>query len=224
MVRLIVLNDNEPGPGLLNEWGWSLYVETRKDRILFDANSNYRVLEHNSRILGINLGSINYGVLSHWHKDHYGGFSIFTNIKKLKVYAPPGPTYKLERLGLDVEVVREMVELDDGIVVLPPLNANGIQEISMSIPSDRGRILVVGCSHPGIDKIAEEHLALLGEKPFLVIGGFHGPSTRVLDRLAMLVEGPICAAHCSGDDAKNYIRLKYKDKSCNVRTGSILSV
>ena len=227
MVRLVVLNDNTSGPGLLNEWGWSIYIETQKYKLLFDADSDYRIIEYNSSKLGVDLRSLDYGILSHWHSDHYGGFSVFARIdKRLTVYTPPGPTRKLERLGLEVRVVTDKVVLGDGVVILPPIKSGfaGVREISASIPSRTGRILVVGCSHPGVDNIAEMHVRLLGERPYMVIGGFHRPSRGTIDRLASIVEGPICAAHCSGDEAKSYIASKYKSKACSIKTGSVIQV
>ena len=226
MVRLVVLNDNEPGPGLLNEWGWSLYIDG-PSTILFDADTDYRVIEYNASQLGVDLSRLDYAVLSHWHRDHYGGFPAVARMKpKLRVYAPPGPSFRLERLGLQVVTVKSALILEGGVVILPPLYAENVDlyEIALSIPSRRGRILVVGCSHPGVDKLAEQHLQVIGEEPYMVIGGFHSPPRRVLDRLAGLVRGPICAAHCSGDEAKEYIAREYREKACNVRTGSVIEV
>ena len=226
MVRLVVLNDNEPGPGLLNEWGWSLYVEGPSS-LLFDANTDYHVIEYNAERLGVDPTGLDYAILSHWHRDHYGGFPAVARAKPgLTVYAPPGPSFRLERLGLRVVTVRDPLVLDDGVIILPPLYAEnvGLYELAASIPSARGRILVVGCSHPGVDRLAALHLEVVGEKPYMVIGGFHAPPKTVLDRLAGLVEGPICAAHCSGDEAKEYIARVYREKACSVRTGSVIEV
>ncbi len=227
MTRLVVLNDNEPSPGLRNEWGWSLYIEHDGVRVLFDANTDYRVIEFNSRALGVDLSRLDYAVLSHWHRDHYGGFpAVSAAAPGLRVYAPPGPAPRLERLGLEVVVLREPTVLPGGLETVGPFYAEsvGLYEQALLVQSRRGPILVVGCSHPGVDRIAAAAVEQAGGALFMVIGGFHSPSPEVLDRLAGYVEGYICPAHCSGDEAKQYIATHYPTMYCGVRTGSEIVV
>jgi len=226
-VRLVVLNDNEGSPGLRNEWGWSLYIEADSLRVLFDADTDYRVLEHNSRLLGVDLSRLDYAVLSHWHRDHYGGFPAVARASPgLTVYAPPGPSFRLERLGLRVEVVEEPATLPGGLMSTGPLYSSeyGLHEQALIVPSPRGPILVVGCSHPGVDRLAQAAVDLVGGALFMIIGGFHSPPPEVIDRLAGLVDGYICPAHCSGEEAKRYVQSRYPTMYCGVRTGSEIVV
>lgn len=44
-----------------------------------------------------------------------------------------------------------------------------------------------------------------------------------MDKLAEMSRY-IAPAHCSGDEAKEYIRRKYRDKYINVRTGTELRI
>ncbi|MDP8024070.1 MAG: hypothetical protein RAK20_06360, partial [Conexivisphaerales archaeon] len=57
-LRIYVLNDNEGAQGFLNEWGLSLFVDAGTFSFLFDSDSSPRVIEHNSKQLGIDLSSI----------------------------------------------------------------------------------------------------------------------------------------------------------------------
>ncbi len=225
-VRLVVLDDNRGSPGLLNEWGFSVYLEAGPLRVLFDADSNYRVLEYNSRVLGVDLSRLDYAVLSHWHQDHYGGFPAVAKAKPgLTVYAPPGPTPRLERLGLRVEASEEPRLLPGGLMTTGALYAKevGLYEQGLIVPSRRGPILLVGCSHPGVDRLAEKAVELSGGALFMVLGGFHNPPPEVIDRLVGFVEGYICPAHCSGD-AIPYVEENYPTMYCGVRTGTELLI
>ena len=78
-MRLVVLNDNVPAEGLLNDWGWSVLVEG-KHRFLFDADTRGEILLHNAEALGVSLKGLDFAVLSHWHYDHYGGFSTIAEL------------------------------------------------------------------------------------------------------------------------------------------------
>ena len=65
------------GSGLRGEQGFSLWVEVWGGeavvRILYDFGKSEKVLLHNARLLGVDIGSADFLVLSHAHGDHYGG-------------------------------------------------------------------------------------------------------------------------------------------------------
>ncbi len=225
--RLVVLVDNEPGEGLLSEWGWSLYLELEGRRVLFDADTSPRVLGFNAQRLGVDLSRLDYAVLSHHHSDHYGGFSAVAEARPgLRVYAPPGRTGYLERMGLEPVVVTSTRRVEGGVWVIGPLRSASWSLYEQGLAVDvegHGVILVVGCSHPGVDRLAEEAVKATGKPLHLVIGGFHSPSREVLDRLAGLAER-IAPAHCSGAWAKSYVRTQYPEKYVPVRTGTVIEL
>ena len=222
-MRLVVLVDNEPGPGLRSDWGWSAYIEYRGSRILFDADTDPGVLEYNARRLGVDLGSLDYAVLSHHHFDHYGGFeTVARHAPGLRVYVPPSGGERLRAWGLDVVVVDSPRQVSTGAWIVPLRAGLGLYEQALALVlRGRGLVVVVGCSHPGPDRLAEEASKTTGLPVYWVIGGFHGPSRRVLDRLASIAQR-LSPAHCSGEEAKRYLREHYPDKYLGVRTGSII--
>ncbi|WP_297498475.1 MBL fold metallo-hydrolase [Thermococcus sp.] len=216
-MRLTILNDNIPSTGLINDWGWSVLVEG-ENRFLFDADTRGEVLAHNSKALGVLLENLDFAVLSHWHGDHYGGFPLIARLNPgLRLYAPPGGTIR----GLKVVEVRNAGEIADGIWTSGALDGFE-QAVGVETPS--GLVVIVGCSHPGVDRLTRAVLEVSGyEKAHLVIGGFHYPPPGTLEGLAEMAEF-IAPAHCSGDEAKDYVRRRYPEKFVEVRTGTILEI
>ena len=71
---------------LLAEHGLSLYVETKKHKLLFDMGQT-DAFWRNAERLGIDLGQVDVAVLSHGHYDHGGGLVYFLeHNQKAKVY------------------------------------------------------------------------------------------------------------------------------------------
>ncbi len=222
MSRLVVLVDNEPGEGLRSEWGWSAYIETDKWKVLFDADTDPGALKHNVEALNIQLEDLDFSILSHYHGDHYGGFEYVGKVKPgLKVYVPPDKIDYLRNWGLNPIPVYEAKEVAENAWLTGPVGSIwGIQEQAFAFyVNGRGLIVVVGCSHPGADKLASKAKEVSGKDLYMVIGGYHSPSKRTLDNLAEMSRY-VCPAHCSGRRAKDYVRREYPDQYCEVRTGS----
>ncbi len=223
-LKIIVLVDNEPGPQLFGEWGLSMYTEKENVKILFDADTNPAILDHNAKKLEVDLSKLDFAVLSHYHYDHSNGFRLVGKLKHgLPIYVPPGPSYQLEEIGLKPIVVKKTTEVCEGVYVVGPLEAwENFYEIALAIKiKDRGLVLLVGCSHPGVDKIALKAREDLGINVYHVIGGFHGPSKEILDNLAKIATY-ISPSHCTGNTAKNYLNQKYPEKYREVRTGTVI--
>ncbi len=69
-----------------NEHGLSLYVETNKNKLLFDMGLSGLFYE-NAKKMGIDIGNIDLAIISHGHYDHGGGLNTFLkNNSKAKIY------------------------------------------------------------------------------------------------------------------------------------------
>lgn len=98
------LNDN-----IGHEHGLSLYIETNKDKILFDMGQT-ELFSENAKKLGIDLSQVDIAVLSHGHYDHGGGLKQFLSINdKAPIYInqyafEPHYNGKEKYIGLDVSL------------------------------------------------------------------------------------------------------------------------
>ena len=217
-LRIYVLNDNEGAQGFLNEWGLSLFVDAGSFSFLFDSDSSPMVIEHNSKQLGIDLSSISFFFLSHEHLDHLGGAEAIPEGKTAYVPAGTESSYLKKLRVIEVD---ESKEIEEGIWSTGPLG-NEVKEQSMIIQGSFGHALLVGCSHPGIDVIAERAESRFGKLKY-VIGGFHKPKLSSLLKALQSADyaSPI---HCSGEMAKAYARAKLGDHYVPLRTGSVVSL
>ena len=228
-LRLQVLVDNTPNPRLRGEWGWSLYLEAPGWRAIFDADTSPSRLEENARELGARLDRLDWGFLSHHHLDHKGGYPAVARARPgLPVYVPPGCDGSMRRWGLEPRVARTpqpIPEAGGAAWTSGALHAGawGLWEHALAVILEGGAaVVVVGCSHPGADRLVEEAARAAGVGRLLaVIGGFHGPSRGVLDRLAGMAER-VCPTHCSGEEAVRYLERRHPDKLCLARTGTTI--
>lgn len=194
-MKISVLTENSAGRtrsrDCLAEWGLSLYLEVNGVRILFDSGHKGTFL-HNARQLGVDLNKTDFIVLSHHHWDHTGGlrFHKFRTKKKLVTH-PRVPEKVLAEQSLDLNTDFEVVasagplEFSPGICYLGEIprqtefekGAYGDDpmpdDTAIAIQTDKGIIVVTGCSHAGVCNIAEYAKKITGQNLYGVMGGFH---------------------------------------------------
>jgi len=220
-LKLLVVVDNRAvRHGLRTSWGLSIYAETPSVRILFDTGDDPMILEYNAKALGIDLSNINAVVISHGHADHTGGLVLVAEYRPgVRVYYPShaGLEDYVVGLGLTPCPVSLTTKVTKEVYVMSEMRASfGLWELGLVIRIGRKLVLICGCSHPGVDKMAERALEDIGGDLYMVIGGLHMPSSKALDRLIELGVQEIYPLHCSGYDTIRYLRRRYPER---LRTG-----
>ena len=78
-IRIRILVDNKVDVGLVEEHGFSVWIEASGRRILFDTGQGQALIQ-NADILGCDLSQVDMLVLSHGHYDHCGAVADVVRI------------------------------------------------------------------------------------------------------------------------------------------------
>ena len=191
--------DNEARPPLIQTWGLSIYLETPRWKAFWDADSDAEVVKHNAQVLGVPL-EVDYLLFSHRHWDHTGGSSA---IRARRVVAPNDPWFP------EGQRLEGPTKLDEGLYLSRTLVGDGVPERAAVVDVEGyGQVMLVGCSHPGVDELYRSVVEDFGFRPRAVIGGFHlawAPKEKVkkvLSRLYSMGAEEVHPLHCSGNYAK----------------------
>lgn len=76
-----ILVDNLTKDSLVPEWGLSVYVEYGERKFLVDTGAS-RQFSDNAKAMGIDLGNVEFGILSHAHYDHADGMGAFFEVNQ----------------------------------------------------------------------------------------------------------------------------------------------
>lgn len=105
-----------------------------------------------------------------------------------------------------------------------------LRELSLVINTPEGLVIVVGCSHPGIDRIVESATAI-NARIHLIAGGFHlvvaadsdieKIVTALHDRFKVKYVAP---GHCTGEPAFNALKRAFGDHYVYAGLGTTLTM
>ena len=187
-MKITIVYDNTVfQKGLESDWGFSCLVETRDRTILFDTGANGSILLGNMEKLGIDPLKIGDIFISHPHFDHIGGLSAFLNRNSnVTVYIPPSLR--------GVKSAEKVVTLDGPGEIYEDIYSTGeLEKIeqSMAVRTEKGLVVVAGCSHPKMEDILGT-ISRFG-KVYAIIGGLHDFSEFELFKDL----GLICPTHCT---------------------------
>ncbi len=120
-IKWTILTDNRTYDARLQtEHGLSVYVETKRHRLLLDTGASDLFLR-NAQLLGIDLGAVDYVFISHGHSDHAGGLRHFLRVNsKAKVIVSPHAIkgeFLSERLGLHSITARWPEDMSDRLLL-----------------------------------------------------------------------------------------------------------
>ena len=215
-MKIHIIYDNEvykKNIGLKSDWGFACMIDTGDETILFDTGAKGDILLNNINILGLDLSSVDKIVLSHEHWDHIGG---------LKALLPSLDTVELYRLGSQqlkkkIHVIdsEKSQEIAQGVYTTGRLSGL-VDEQSLVLQGKKGCFVLVGCSHPGVEKIlmvARQYGDIKG-----LIGGFHGfDNFNVLEDVDF-----ICPCHCTAH--KKELKKVFPEKISNCGVGKLIDI
>lgn len=202
---------------LQKDWGFSALIEYQGKRILFDTGDNAEIFAHNVNALNVNLADLDFAVISHRHSDHISGIPYLLKMNpKLKIYA----------------LVEKTTEVAPGIFLIALVSNNTgtleLRELSLAIKTNHGLVLVVGCSHPGIENILEA-AASINPHIHLIVGGMHLVTTpdAEVKRISLVLKerwkvDRIAPGHCTGEPAFGILAKDFGDRYLYAGLGTVL--
>jgi 7,8-dihydropterin-6-yl-methyl-4-(beta-D-ribofuranosyl)aminobenzene 5'-phosphate synthase len=215
-MKFIIVYDNEvyqKDIDLKSDWGFSCLIETEYETILFDTGAKGDVLLSNMEKLDVDIRNISKIVISHEHSDHNGGLkSLAAIIDNVELYRliKQSPSENMHLVS--AEYSRQIAE---GVFTTGRLTGS-VDEQSLVLKGKKGWYVLVGCSHPGVEKIlqAAQHIGdIIG-----IVGGFHGfNSFSVLEQLHC-----ICPCHCT--EYKREIKKYYPKAFTSCGVGQLIEI
>lgn len=233
-INITVVCDNNPyKKGFETGWGFSCLVSGPENTILFDTGPEGSLLV-NMEKLGIEPGCIDTVVLSHIHPDHTGGLDSFLEKNpEVAVYMPESFP---ERFKDNVRAHgAKVIEVGQPIKICENVWSTGqygkwIKEQSLVIQTDKGSVLIVGCSHPGIVSIVNSAKDLVKDDIFLVMGCFHlewaGKSKieKVISVFKQSGVRYVGLCHGSGDKARRLFEEYFGRKYIKLGAGRVITI
>lgn len=121
-----------------------------------------------------------------------------------------------------VTIVPTVSELMGTFIKYPPFENNpqfvGMPELSLALATEKGDIIISGCSHSTIETIVQATQKARGAKIFLVTGGFHLiPYKRAyIEELAKRIKekykvAAVAPAHCTGHLGFSIFRKEFSE-------------
>jgi len=211
-MKVTIIYDNTTSRSDLRaDWGFSALVEAHSKKILFDTGANGKILLGNMKKLGIAPKEIEDVFISHYHFDHTGGLSDFLDENnRVTVWIPP--SFRGLRNAKEIIKLDTPQKLYDGIYSTGELE--GIEQ-SLCIETEKGIVIIVGCSHPKIEHILD--VASRFGKLYGIIGGLHGNRPETLKGLSL-----ICATHCT--QYKSEIKSLYPKEYVEGGAGKVIEI
>lgn len=184
-MKVTIIYDNTAWDSrLAPDWGFACLVEAHGRKILFDTGAKGDILMANMEKLSIAPADIQAIVISHDHWDHTGGLDAMISEQPAEIYIPASCRTMSDR----AVVISDMTAIYDNIYSTGELRHI---EQSLAVKTDKGIVVIAGCSHSGVDTILKQAAAI--GPVYALIGGLHGFSNfKALEGLSM-----VCPTHCT---------------------------
>jgi len=132
------------------------------------------------------------------------------------------------------ELIDQTTEVAPGITLIALVSdapgTRELKELSLAVNTPDGLVLIVGCSHPGIERIVEA-AAAINPKIRLIAGGFHlvVASDDVIARIVVALKDhfkveSIAPGHCTGEPTFAALKKAFGDKYLYAGLGTSISL
>ena len=180
-------------PDLQFEHGVAYLIKTDRHTVLMDLgwNNGGTPLRYNMTALGVAPTDIEAIAFSHVHPDHVGGFNWWvkdtfalgseqTDLHGLPVYTPAPLTYPglTPTLTTQPTIMTEAIATTGGIAFTEvfPLSlwrtVRMEQAVAVNVEG-KGIVLILGCGHPGVERLVARAQAAFDAPVIGVVGGLH---------------------------------------------------
>jgi 7,8-dihydropterin-6-yl-methyl-4-(beta-D-ribofuranosyl)aminobenzene 5'-phosphate synthase len=238
--------------------GKRILFDTGNDAEIFAANVKAKNIDltridfvvlshrHSDHMAGLNhVLSVNPTVKIYAPKEGFGiyGSSLPSSFYRKDESLPPEMRYYGGKppevmkfgtawQGANIEPVDKTTEIAPGITLIALVSdapgTKELKELSLAVNTADGVALVVGCAHPGVEKIVEAATAI-NPKIRLIAGGFHlvvAPDEVIAKVVAALkdtfkVEN-IAPGHCTGEPTFTALKQAFGDRYLYAGVGTSL--
>ena len=136
--------------------------------------------------------------------------------------------------GANFELIDKTTEIAPGMTLIAlvsdAVGTKELKELSLAINTPEGVVLVVGCSHPGIERIVEA-AAAINPRIHLVAGGFHlvvAPDDAIAKVVATLKDTykveRIAPGHCTGEPTFAALKTAFGDRYVYAGLGTTVAL
>jgi len=208
--------------GFLMGFGFSalIYNPFTHNYLLFDTGAKSEVLFHNIKLFNVELSEIKKVIISHSHFDHAGSLrEIYNRNPDIEIYVSKTDEYAF-RSAYPKAIIygaTSLMEIEKNIFSSGNFDWSHINEHAVFLKTNENEIIIlVGCSHPGVDQFILKAKEMDYEIK-AIIGGFHG-----FRKYSYLEDIEIIAAcHCTR--YRDVIKTRFPNQFKQVCVGTSLT-